>query len=137
LGRYWLNTNEHEHDENCGCGGMIPVPTEDGGTILCDILGTFEYQDVTYIALTPQEGDEDADPDDESEEVLFYRYAERYEGITLTSIETEEELDEVVEAFFEIYGEDFDDDDDLYDLDFDEDDDDLDFDDDEDFDEEA
>lgn len=91
-----FNEHEHEHDENCNCNSTISIPMEDGSDLVCDILGTFDFEEMSYIVLLPQ-GDE---------EIVIYKYSEESEEqITLTPIESDDELEKVVEAFYELYSD--------------------------------
>jgi len=132
-----LNFNEHEHDEDCDCGDrpVLQLQMENGQEISCEVLGLFDIEEQTYIALLPE--------NDDNEEILFYKYQphEDEKQFSLSHIESEEELEKVEETFYEVYLEDLDDDDfdddDFDDDDFDDEDDDFDDDDfDDDFDDE-
>lgn len=96
--------HEHEHEnEGCCCGHdheeheMIHITLDDDTILNCFIIGTFEVEDTSYIALLPEE---DGD-------VLLYRYHElEDEEIELSNIESEEEFNTVSEAFYELFGDD-------------------------------
>ena len=113
------NNHEHEHDHDHEDEiETISLTLDDGTEVECEILGTFEMNDINYIVLMPEE----------DEEVLIYRYKEEGDQISLEAIESDEEFETVSEAFDELFGEedegideDFEDD-----ADFDDDDDDFD-----------
>lgn len=104
-------TNKHEenHDccnhseEDCECGchhdhdheepGIIYLTLEDGSEMECNVLGLFEIEDKTYIALVPMGEDE----------VLLYGYMEVEDGIELEQIESDEEFELVSEAFYTLF----------------------------------
>lgn len=119
--------HEHKHGENCDCEHTISIPLEDGTELVCDILGTFDLEETSYIVLLPQG----------EEEIVIYKYNEESnEQITLTPIESDEELERVADVFYELYSDgDFEYDDDLDDEEDLDDDDDFE-DDEEDFDDE-
>ncbi len=94
--------NCHDHDsEGCGCGEdcechgddvpVIFVTFEDEeGEVPCDVMGIFEVEDISYIAIVPQDSDE----------VLLYRYSENGDEVNLTDIETDEEFQKVSDEFY-------------------------------------
>jgi len=86
----------HCHDENCNCEHDTLLITLDDDTELeCNVIGIFEVNDKEYIALLPI--------DDDS--VLLYQYSEEDESVELTSIEDDDEFQEVTDAFFELYND--------------------------------
>lgn len=93
--------HEHEHD-NCGCGHdheemeIMTLSLDDGSEMECQVIGVFEIEDQEYIALLPLA----------EENVLLYRYSETEEGIELENIEDDSEYDLVVEAFYDLFGDD-------------------------------
>lgn len=103
--------DKHVHDENCNHDhdhdemDIIYLTLEDDSELECEVLGIFEVEDKSYIALLPVG----------EEEVLLYGYKElEDEEFDLESIEDEEEFDVVSEAFYALFSddEDFDDEDD-------------------------
>lgn len=100
--------DKHVHDENCNHDhdhdemDIIYLTLEDDSELECEVLGIFEVEDKSYIALLPVG----------EEEVLLYGYKElEDEEFDLESIEDEEEFDVVSEAFYALFSddEDFDD----------------------------
>jgi len=101
-----LCCHNHEHDDCC-CGEhehqTMTITTDEGEELKCDVLGIFDVDDKEYIALLPME----------TEEVLLYRFVlNDDESFELLNIETDEEFENVEDAFFELFDdEDFDDED--------------------------
>lgn len=96
--------NTHCHDENCDCGhehDTLLITLDDDTELECNVIGIFEVNDKEYIALLPI--------DDDS--VLLYQYSEEGENVELTSIEDDDEFQEVTDAFFELYNDELDDED--------------------------
>lgn len=87
----------HCHDENCEHDTLL-ITLDDDTEIECNVIGIFEVNDKEYIALLPI--------DDDS--VLLYQYSEEEDSVELTSIEDDDEFQEVSDAFFELYNEDAD-----------------------------
>jgi len=90
----------HDHDHgDCGCGHdhehqMIHLTLDDGSDLNCFVLGTFEVEEKSYIALLPED----------DEKVLLYQYEEVAEDeIELINIESEEEFEAVSKIFNEIF----------------------------------
>ena len=67
--------------------------------VVCDVIAIFPARDGEYIALAPQ--------NDENEQVYLYRFTETEDETSpkLDNIETDEEFDEVSEAFYEYMDE--------------------------------
>lgn len=82
------HSHDHEHEH-------ITLTLDDGSEIECHVLGTFEVDDIEYIALLPIG----------EEEVFLYRYTEDEDGIELINIEDDEEFDIVSEAFYALFGD--------------------------------
>lgn len=83
-----------EH-KNCDCNHdeepVIYVTFEDeDNEVACDVLGIFTVDEQEYIALVPQDTEDD---------VLLYRFNEENDEIDLTEIETDEEYEKVANAF--------------------------------------
>lgn len=73
---------------------IIQLPLENGCTIDCTVLAIFESGGREYIALLPE--------DEENNEILLYRYVvenEEEEEIRLESIEDEFEFERAVDVF--------------------------------------
>lgn len=97
-------SHKNIHDENCNCGhdhdheevDVIYLTLEDDTELECEIIGVFEVENKEYIALMPLE----------DEEILLYEYHE-LEGdeFELKLIE-EEEFQLASEAFYALYLED-------------------------------
>ncbi len=67
---------------------------DDGEELVCDVIAVFPARDIEYIALLPQEKEEAP--------VYLYRFfqnPENEDDIRLENIETDEEFEEVSEAF--------------------------------------
>jgi len=105
-----MNSNDHNHDHSHECEHEhITLTLDDGSELECHVLGTFEVDDIEYIALVPIG----------EEEVFLYRYEEDGDEFELINIEDDEEFDIVSEAFYELFGdEDYDEDYEDYDEDY-------------------
>ena len=82
----------------------IKITVEDGEELVCTVLGLFDAGDRSYIALLPDEDD------DEENNVLLYRYAD--ETGELSDIESDDEYEEFKEVFLDIFLDEDDEDDD-------------------------
>lgn len=99
-------SNEHIHDEHCDCGcehdepQVMTLVLDDDTELQCNVLGVFDVEDKSYIALLPL-GEEEA-------EVYLYKYIEddSEEGFILENIEDDEEFEAVEDVFYEIFYED-------------------------------
>lgn len=109
--------SEHKHDDSCGCGhdhefDSITLSLDDGTELNCAVLDIFTVNGKDYIALQPEEGEEDDD------NVFLYRYIEDENGEPqLLNIEDDDEFEAVTDAFEELldsaeYDDMFEDDDD-------------------------
>lgn len=106
-------SNEHIHDEHCDCGcnhdepQMMTLVLDDDSELQCAVLGVFDVEDKSYIALLPA--------DNEEEGVYLYRYLEddSEEGFILENIEDDAEFEAVEDVFYEIF---YDEEEDLEDL---------------------
>lgn len=80
---------DHDHDEQ-----VIYVMFDgEDEEVACDVLGIFEVEGKEYIAIVPQDSDDD---------VLLYGFEENDEGdVNLTEIETDDEYEKVAVAFEE------------------------------------
>lgn len=76
----------------------VTITLEDDSTIDCVVLTIFEADDREYIAVMPE--------DENNENVYLYRYHELEDGQPeLTNIETDEEYEIVSDAFDELLDE--------------------------------
>lgn len=85
--------------EDCACnsdeGQVIKVTFEgEDKEVPCDVLGLFPIGDKEYIAIVPQDSDD---------QVLLYGFEEKDDGVHLTEIETDEEYEQVASKFQEEY----------------------------------
>jgi uncharacterized protein YrzB (UPF0473 family) len=116
------------HGDGCDCGhdheyehDTITLSLDDGTELDCIVLDIFTVDNKEYIALSPEESEEDED------NVFLYRYIqEGDEEPQLLNIEDDEEFEAVSDAFEELldsqeYDEMFDEDEDEEDYDEDED----------------
>lgn len=82
---------------------IITLTLEDDSEVECVVLSIFPVEEKEYIALMPVE---ELEKDEESSEVLLYRFSEPAEGeVELDNIETDEEYEIVAEAFSQILDE--------------------------------
>lgn len=96
--------SKHNHSEGCGCGhdhdfehDSITLSLDDGTELNCIVLDIFSVDGKDYIALQPEEGEEDDD------NVFLYRYIQEEDGEPqLLNIEDDEEFEAVADAFEEI-----------------------------------
>ena len=97
--------DKHVHDEHCNHDhdhdhedmDIVYLTLEDDSELECEVIGIFEVEDKEYIALLPIG----------EEEVLLYGYQElENDEFDLQSIEDEEEFDLVSEAFYALYSDD-------------------------------
>lgn len=105
----------HDHDkdhkniqkeEGCGCGhshedmegyDTMNLTFDDGSEASCIVLGIFEVEDKTYIALLPEN-------EEDGEDVYLYGYKEISEDeVELLDIEDDEEFEKVSEKFDELF----------------------------------
>lgn len=87
---------EESHD-------LITLTLDDDSEVECVVLSIFSVEEQEYIALMPVE---ELEKDEESSEVLLYRFFESEEGqLDLSNIESDEEYDVVSEAFSQILDE--------------------------------
>ncbi|WP_422485303.1 DUF1292 domain-containing protein [Gudongella sp. DL1XJH-153] len=105
-----MSDNKHVHDENCNHDHdheheheemeIMTLTLDDETELECAVIGIFEVEDKEYIALLPL-GDEDKEEEDE---VLLYEYKElAEEEFELALIDDEDEFDLVSEAFYALY----------------------------------
>lgn len=101
--------HDHDHDHDCGCGHdhnheeeveVIHLTLDDDTELVCYVVGVFEVEDLSYIALVPED----------DERVLLYRYEEIGDEIELSNIEDDDEFNTVSEAYYELFENDEEDD---------------------------
>jgi hypothetical protein len=83
-------------DEN---KSTVTITLEDNTEIECVVLSIFEAGERNYIAVLPEEENE------EESQVYLYRYEEEDGTPILTNIETDEEYEIVADTFDEILDE--------------------------------
>ncbi len=96
--------SEHKHGDGCGCGhdhehehDSITLSLDDGTELNCVVLEIFTVNEKEYIALQPEEGEE------EDDNVFLYRFIqEGDEDPQLLNIDDDEEFEAVADAFEEI-----------------------------------
>lgn len=99
--------SKHDHGDGCGCGhdhelkhDSITLSLEDGTEINCIVLNIFSVNNNNYIALQPEEGEED------DENIYLYRFIQDDNGEPqLLNIEDDEEFEAVADAFEEFLDE--------------------------------
>ncbi len=95
------NDFEEEMDEEM----TVSLNLDDGRTVVCSILTILTVDDKDYIALQPLDDEGNAAEDD----VWFYGYSENpddpNEEPELTYIESEEEMEKVIDKFDEYLDE--------------------------------
>lgn len=92
-------SHEHDHDHDHEEVEYVFIPNDDGDEERFEVIYKFEVEDgKKYLLLVPA-GEDDED-EDEEQEVLAFRYEEEgEEGLTLYTIDNDEEWDIVEEAF--------------------------------------
>lgn len=96
--------SEHNHGDGCGCGhdhefehDSITLSLDDGTELNCMVIDIFSVDDKEYIALQPEEGEEEED------NVFLYRYIQDGDGDPqLLNIEDDDEFEAVADAFEEL-----------------------------------
>ncbi len=96
--------SEHNHGHGCGCGhdheyehDSITLSLDDGTELNCIVLDIFSVDDKDYIALQPEEGEE------EDDNVFLYRYIQEGDGDPqLLNIDDDNEFEAVADAFEEL-----------------------------------
>ena len=89
--------HHHEHDDCC-CGHehehqFMTLVLDDDTEMECAVIGIFDVDDKSYIALLPTG----------EEEVMLYRYIEEDdENFSLENIEDDTEFENVENVFFEL-----------------------------------
>ena len=80
---------DHDHDELSVIKVMFDGEDEE---VPCDVLGIFDVDGKEYIALIPQDSEDD---------VLLYGFEEKDDELNLLEIETDEEYEKAAKAFEE------------------------------------
>jgi uncharacterized protein YrzB (UPF0473 family) len=96
--------NGHNHSDGCGCGhdheyehDTITLSLDDGTELECIVLDIFTVDNKEYIALQPEESEE------EDDNVFLYRYIQEDDGEPqLLNIEDDDEFEAVADAFEEL-----------------------------------
>lgn len=96
--------SEHNHDGGCGCGhdhefehDSITLSLDDGTELNCVVLDIFTVDNKEYIALQPEDGEE------EDDNVFLYRYIQEDDGEPqLLNIDDDDEFEAVADAFEEL-----------------------------------
>jgi uncharacterized protein YrzB (UPF0473 family) len=96
--------SEHIHGDGCDCGhdheyehDSITLSLDDGTELNCVVIDIFSVDNKDYIALQPEEGEE------EDDNVFLYRYIQEGDGEPqLLNIEDDEEFEAVADAFEEL-----------------------------------
>ncbi|OON95376.1 MAG: hypothetical protein ATN36_08570 [Epulopiscium sp. Nele67-Bin005] len=91
-------------NDGCGCGSrnseeqpVIYITFEgEEEEVACDVLGVFEFNEKEYIALVPQSEEYDG-------ELLIYHYNETGDEVELDEIVSDEEYEQITDAFNELY----------------------------------
>ncbi len=94
----------HNHGDGCGCGhdhehehDTITLSLDDGTELNCIVLDIFTVDDKEYIALQPEEGEE------EDDNVFLYRFIqEGDDDPQLLNIDDDDEFEAVADAFEEL-----------------------------------
>ncbi len=94
----------HNHGDGCGCGhdhehehDTITLSLDDGTELNCVVLDIFTVDDKEYIALQPEEGEE------EDDNVFLYRFIqEGDDDPQLLNIDDDDEFEAVADAFEEL-----------------------------------
>ncbi len=85
---------------------LIDLEDEDGNTVTFEIFYRLELDGAPYYALTPYSEDENPDTDDD--EIFFLKEMESDGEKYLDTIDNDDEYQRVANAFFELFSEMFD-----------------------------
>jgi len=96
--------SEHNHGDGCDCGhdheydnDSITLSLDDGTELNCIVLDIFTVDNKEYIALQPEDGEE------EDDNVFLYRYIQEDDGDPqILNIDDDEEFEAVADAFEEL-----------------------------------
>ncbi|NLG89629.1 MAG: DUF1292 domain-containing protein [Clostridiaceae bacterium] len=103
-----MSEHDHENGDCRSCGeedNIIELTGENGETLLVEYLATLKMQDKQYAVMRSCDDNEDSE---DSEEVIIMKIENDGEEDYLISIDDEEELNMVFEAFKKAASEDFD-----------------------------
>ncbi|WP_308533957.1 DUF1292 domain-containing protein [uncultured Peptoniphilus sp.] len=99
---------DHHQGEGCGCGhdhnheemegyDTLTLTFDDGSEAKCLVLGIFEVEEKTYIALLPED-------EIDGEDVYLYAYNEiSEEEVELLDIQDDDEFEKVSAKFDELF----------------------------------
>ena len=97
--------DDKEKINTCGCGEedcdcdeemeTMILTLDDETEVECGVLGVFDVEGKEYIALMSFEDDA----------VLLYKYSEEGDEVILDSIDDDKEFEKVSNEFYEIYGD--------------------------------
>ena len=85
---------------------FITIVAEDGTEIELEYVDALEYEGNTYMAFFPTVEDEDADEDSDEYGLIILRSEEENGESYVVTVDDEELLDKVYEAFMERFMED-------------------------------
>lgn len=88
--------NEMDNNDYDGERDLIYLTFEDDEEVECEVVGVFEVEGKEYIALLPVDEDE----------VFLYEYKDLGDEFDLIPIEDDKELELVSEAYFELFEDD-------------------------------
>ena len=95
-----MSEEKHIHDHDCDCGyeddelKTMTLTLDDDTEVECGILGVFDADDKSYIALLPLE----------DETALIYEYNENENGeVDLGLIEDDDVFEQVTNTFYELW----------------------------------
>lgn len=91
-----VNTDEIEGEEN----DIVELEDEDGNVVPFSWVGTFEYENDTYVVFEPAEPNEDFE---EGEAVIFQLDTDSEGNDLFLPIESEEKLQAVFNEFLKLY----------------------------------
>ena len=100
-----MNEHKHENGDSCSCcesDNIIELTGENGETLSVEYLATLKMEDNQYAIMKA------CDENENSGEVIIMKIEKDGEEDYLVSIEDDEELDMVFEAFKKAASEDFD-----------------------------
>lgn len=86
------------YDEKINDDDKMTLYLDDGTELVCDVIGVFDDGEREYIALFPENGDDNTD-------IYLYRFImedeEDFDNIKLENIESDEEFERASAAFDE------------------------------------
>ena len=92
-GEFFMANYDNKIDDN----DKMTLYLDDGTELVCDVLGIFNGGENEYVALLPEDADEDT-------EIFLYRFIledEDFENIKLENIESDEEFELASKAYEE------------------------------------